>query len=95
MKLRTGLVLAVMVIFDETKKLIVKFHVVTDSADHSLEPEYLTVLEAYLKRSLVSNIISAKFTAGRVYFFRFKIKPVNITANILHAGSCLKFCPSR
>ena len=59
-ELGAGLVIAVMVIFDETKKLIVKFHVVTDSADHSLEPEYLTVLETYLKRLLVSNIISAK-----------------------------------
>ena len=86
MELRTGLVLAVMVIFDETKKLIVKFHVVTDSADHSLEPEYLTVLEAYLKRLLVSNIISAKFTTGRVYFFRSKFNPVNITANIYMRG---------
>lgn len=63
MELRTGLVLAVMVIFDETKKLIVKFHVVTDSAGRPLELEFLTVLEAYLKRSLVSNTISAKSRA--------------------------------
>ena len=86
MELGTGLVLAVMVIFDETKKLIVKFHVVCDSANRSLELEYLAVLEAYFKRLLVSNIISAKFTTARVYFFRFKSKSVNITANIYMRG---------
>ena len=63
LELRTGLVLTVMVIFDETKKLIVKFHVVTDSADHSLELEFLAVLETYLKRLLVPNIIPAESTA--------------------------------